>query len=177
MKNFAIIVALDEEQGIGKAGDLAWHIPSDLKHFKAISSQVDDPTKRNAVIMGRKTWESLPEKVRPLPGRLNIILSSQVDFILPPDVLLFPELDQALANVGQREDIEKVYVIGGAQLYSKAIFHPNCAQLFVTQVKGHCRCDVFFPIIPSSFKPSEIGPWLSEQGYTFRFVTYLKSSL
>ena len=68
MRQFAIVVAFDSQYGIGKNGQLAWNLPSDLKHFKEITTTVVNPAKKNALIMGRKTWESLPQRFRPLLG-------------------------------------------------------------------------------------------------------------
>ena len=87
MKPFSIIVAFDSKYGIGKNGELAWHLPSDLKHFKEITTAVSNPVKKNAVIMGRKTWDSLPQKFRPLGGRVNMILTKEKNINLPPEVL------------------------------------------------------------------------------------------
>ena len=120
MKPFSIVVAFDEKNGIGKNNDLAWRLSSDLKHFKEITTQTKDPAKKNAVIMGRKTWDSLPEKFKPLPGRLNVILSRNlsIHIHLP---LVYAELDAALNALSVMEDIEEIFVIGGAQIFSHAI--------------------------------------------------------
>jgi len=80
-------VAFDSQYGMGKNGQLPWVIPQDLKHFKEISTAVINPANKNAVIMGRKTWESLPEKFRPLPGRVNVVLSKEGKLDLPSGVL------------------------------------------------------------------------------------------
>ena len=173
MKTFAMIVAMDQARGLGKAGQLAWHVPADLKRFKQITASVKDPSKQNAVIMGRKTWESLPEKFRPLPGRLNIVLTRQEDFKLPPGVLLFPDFDQALAHAQGQGNIESIFLIGGAQLFSQTIDHPACHALYVTEVEGKFDCDVFFPPIPARFKRFTSSPRLSEGGISFRFDDYL----
>lgn len=172
MKPFAIVVAMDEARGIGKAGGLAWHLPADLKHFKEITAASTDPSRRNAVLMGRKTWESLPERFRPLPGRLNVVLSRQQGFLLPNGVPGFSGLEEALSHVGKEQGVGEVFVIGGAQLYAEAIDHPACTRIFATDVKGAFDCDAFFPAIPSRFKSVETGPWLSEGSVSYRFVNH-----
>jgi dihydrofolate reductase len=75
-RRFSIVVAAAANSGIGRAGQLPWRLPGDLAFFKRVTSQVTGAG-RNAVIMGRKTWDSIPSKFRPLPGRLNIVISSQ----------------------------------------------------------------------------------------------------
>lgn len=76
-----IIVAMDSRGGIGKNGALPWHIPEDLKYFQTMTTKTIDPTKQNAIVMGRKVWESLPAKWRPLKNRLNVVLSNSVNSI------------------------------------------------------------------------------------------------
>ena len=71
-----VVAATRDEMGIGLDGALPWRLPKDMAYFKAVTSRVDEPGARNAVIMGRKTWESIPAKFRPLPGRLNVVLSA-----------------------------------------------------------------------------------------------------
>ena len=173
MKKFAIIIAMDEARGIGKAGGLAWHLPPDLRHFKEITSAVSGPMKKNAILMGRKTWESLPLKFRPLPGRLNVVLTRQEDFILPAGVLRFFNLDQSIEHLDQQPDVEHIFCIGGAQLCAQAINHPGCYQIFATCLEGKFDCDVFFPPFPKRFQPAMIGPLLKEKGQAYRFIEYI----
>ena len=72
---FQLVVAATRKLGIGKAGSMPWKLPGDMAYFKEITSKTADPGKQNAVIMGRKTWESIPPKFRPLPGRINVVLT------------------------------------------------------------------------------------------------------
>ena len=172
MKPFSVIVAFDDMHGIGKKNALPWHLSADLKHFKRVTCAVLDPHKRNAVIMGRNTWESLPEKARPLPGRLNIVLSGKKDLILPSGVLQCTSLAQALKCGENNLEIERVFVIGGAYVYTQAILEPGCSQILATHIQGDFNCDVYFPAIPSSLKKVFEGPWTVEGGLTYRFIEF-----
>jgi len=173
MKIFSIIVAFDSQYGIGKNGQLPWHLSADLRHFKEVTSQVADPSKKNAVIMGRKTWESLPEKFRPLPGRVNLVLSKEGKLKLPSGVLSSSSLDDALKQVFN-PDIENVFVIGGAQIFALALGHPLCQRLFVTHVQGNHGCDVFFPPLSPQFFPISASEQLQESGINYQFSDYLR---
>lgn len=161
MTTFAIIAAMDENRGIGKNNDLPWHLSTDLKHFASV-------TKGGTVIMGRKTWESLPEAYRPLKERLNIVVS-RGELELPDGVKLAHSLDEALELAK-----EKTFVIGGATLYAEAIGHPACTELILTEVEGSVDCDAFFPEIPVGFIMKEMSEEVEEKGMTFRFVIYRK---
>ena len=173
MKTFSIIVAMDEACGIGRQGALAWHLREDLKHFKEITVGTRTPSKCNAVVMGRKTWESLPEKFRPLPNRLNVVLTSSNDLSLPKGVLSFSGLNSVLEYMARQESIENVFVIGGAQIFVQAIGHPACRCIFATHVEGNFSCDVFFPSIPACFKPVVTGPRMaSREGMMYHFIEY-----
>jgi len=173
MKQFSIIVAFDSLYGIGKNGQLPWNLPSDLKHFKETTSAVSNPAKKNAVIMGRKTWASIPSKYRPLPGRVNLVLSQQENVELPPEVLASQSLDDALNKLSS-SDIENIFVIGGAQIYAIALEHPLCHRLIVTHVKGEYACDAFFPPISKQFFPISASELAEESGVAFQFSEYLK---
>jgi len=124
---FAIMVAIDEAGGIGKDGDLPWQLSADMAHFKKMTQGAG----KNAVIMGRKTWDSIPDKFRPLPHRRNVVLSRQQDLELPDGTLLANELDGALASC---QDCEEVFVIGGGAIYEQALAHPDCTTCHLTAV-------------------------------------------
>jgi len=158
--NFSIIVAIDEKGGIGKNNTLPWHLPADLKHFKEL-------TTGGTVIMGRNTWESIPEKFRPLPNRLNIVLTGNLNYVVPEGVKLASSLDGALA-VSEG----KTFVIGGAKVFEEAIRHENCTELFVTKIESTFDCDTFFPFIPLDFQVAEESISIVENGLKFKFVTY-----
>lgn len=158
--NFSIIVAIDEKGGIGKNNTLPWHLPADLKHFKEF-------TTGGTVIMGRNTWESIPEKFRPLPNRLNIVLTGNLNYHVPEGVKLASSLDGALAIAEGN-----TFVIGGAKVFEDAIRHESCSELIITKIDGDFNCDTFFPFIPLDFQITEKGEEKEENGIRFRFVRY-----
>ncbi|MEI7998248.1 MAG: dihydrofolate reductase [Candidatus Omnitrophota bacterium] len=180
MKPFSIVVAFDEQNGIGRKGNLPWHLSSDLKHFKEITTKTNDSSKNNAVIMGRKTWDSLPLKYKPLPNRLNVILTR-----MNPDVYsgLYPtgeiasyqSLDAAIDEVGLNSQIEQIFIIGGGQIFTEAINHRACKMIYVTHIRGGFDCDVFFPSIPTSFRKTKESIWSVEGEVQYCFCLYQKS--
>jgi len=176
MRPFSIVVAFDSQYGIGKNGQLAWNLPSDLKHFKEITTTVQNPAKKNAVIMGRKTWDSLPAKFRPLPGRVNVVLTKQLNLSFPEGVLVFDSLEGALKHFSSSTIIESAFVIGGAQVFNEAMSYPLCQKLYVTHVEGQFDCDTFFPPISKQFIPISSSETLHEGGVNFQFSDYLKYS-
>jgi dihydrofolate reductase/thymidylate synthase len=120
-RNYQVVVAATRDMGIGKDGVLPWRLPGDLKFFKELTLTTSDPAKKNAVIMGRKTWESIPLKARPLPGRLNVILtrSGSFDFATAENVVICGSMNSALellASTPYCLSIEKVFVIGGGHI-------------------------------------------------------------
>lgn len=172
MKQFMVVVAADASGGIGKNGTLPWHLPADLKRFKDITVSTPDPLKKNAVIMGRKTWESLPPKFRPLPGRVNCVLTRQFGFHVPEGVVMAADFSSALDLLSQRADISHIYVIGGGQLFKEVFAHPLCRGVYLTSIQGDFHCDTFLPEIPVRLKVVESGPWCTENSITYRFMDY-----
>ncbi len=171
---FSIISALDSNRGIGKVGGLPWRLKGDMQHFRDLTTQAQNGLK-NAVIMGRTTWESLPVAYKPLPNRLNVVLSrSGVDFG-QSIVLTATSLSNALEQL-QGLSVDKVFVIGGGQVYAQAITHRECQKLYLTEVEGDFGCDTFFPQIPNNFKKINIGEPINENGITYRFVEYERES-
>ncbi len=168
MKNFSIIAAIDKNRGIGKKNGLPWHLKKDMRHFAEITTGSGN----NAVIMGRNTWLSLPEKFRPLPKRLNIVLSFEKSTDLPNEVLSCQSLDEALKNC-EENNIKEIFVIGGGQIFATAINHPNCEKIYLTEVAGDFNCDIFFPAIPPIFKKTA-GHIDEDDGYQLDFAVYEK---
>lgn len=131
---FEIIVACDAVTGgIGRNGKLPWHLPDDLKRFRYITSNAPQG-KQNAVIMGRNTWESLPEKHRPLVGRLNIVLTHRSILDKKDGVLVYASFDSVLQDLKLNPSVHNVFVIGGQQLYKEALNHPECNVIRLTLV-------------------------------------------
>lgn len=172
---FNIIVAVEKNMGIGNEGKLPWRLPADMKFFKEQTTKTKDPAKRNAVIMGRKTWESIPDKFRPLPDRINIVLSKTPGLTLPKNVLQAASLDEALQLCAARpNEIEEAYIIGGAQVFKEAINHADCLKIYMTQILKDFSCDVFFPWPLSRFNYTSRSALMSDAGLSFYFLRYLK---
>lgn len=154
-----VVAACQSNQGIGINGTLPWRIPGDLAFFKKITTE--SLNKPNAVIMGRKTWESIPLKFRPLPRRVNIVLSSTVES-MPPTVHLVRSFDDAM-NLVTSLDLENVFVIGGATVYKMALQSSFCYRIYLTQVLKDFDCDVFLPQFDSNlFQPIQLPDMPSE---------------
>jgi dihydrofolate reductase len=145
---FDIVVAFNHTGGIGYKGSIPWKCSEDLKYFKRLTTETKDPAKRNVVIMGRRTWDSLPTK--PLPGRHNIVISSTLE-ILPPSVYFACTLEGALYLTQYMENVENVFVIGGSQLYQEALHHPECNKVYATLIHDTSECDAFFPVQDLAF--------------------------
>lgn len=126
-----IIAAMDEEKAIGKNGEIPWHYAEDLKHFK-------QKTTNNSVLMGRKTYESLPEDFRPLPDRNNIILSRS-NLELGESVEIVNSLEEAYEAVND----EKIFIAGGASVYKQVL--PDADKMVLTRIPGTHDGDTFFP--------------------------------
>lgn len=121
--------------------------------------------KLNAVLMGRVTYESLPEAYRPLPDRRNIALSRYPHEW--PQVVVKRDLDALLKN----QEAGKLFIIGGGQIFKSAIQHPACAHLYITEIDSAFECDTFFPETPG-FAPVLSSPWIVERGIRYRFRRY-----
>ncbi len=171
MTKFSIIAAVDKNFGLGKNGRLAWRLSADMRFFKQVTTAGPGV---NMVIMGRRTWESLPERYRPLPDRINCVLTRRKEYPLPDSVLRAENLDAALELAARRPDtLREVFVIGGAEVYAQAITRRECARVFLTRLGRDFDCDVFFPQDPlSGFGPADCGPEQKEGDITFRFCKY-----
>jgi len=157
----SLIAAISENNCIGRDNDLPWDIPEDLAFFKKM-------TKGKIVIMGRKTWESIPEQYRPLPKRTNVVITRQADYEVPEGVFVFSSIDAALEHFKDQD----IMIAGGGQIYSLTI--DKADTLYITHVHktidgGHA----FFPQIdPDVWKEFE-----RDERDGFVFVTYKKKQI
>lgn len=201
---FNIIAAMDSNRGIGNQNNLPWNLKGDMEYFKLLTSQLpeDEYFKYyNVVVMGRKTWESIPPKFRPLPKRVNIILSSQnrenviqdcrnpeLVHVVPDwqDVFSIVNQIQSSGNIGGVETdtpiaINNIFVIGGQKVYESAINHPYCDKIYITEVYNKYETDTFFPKLSdgrNNYVLIDVSPFNSdfdtiiEQQIHYRFFTY-----
>jgi dihydrofolate reductase len=157
-----LIAAVAANGVIGRGNELVFRHPADAKHFR-------DTTMGHPVIMGRKTWESLPARFRPLPGRRNIVVTRQAGFVAE-GAETSPGLEAALALAG---DVPTVFVIGGGELYTQAL--PLAQRLELTELQAPLEGDVLFPPVdPAQWRRvHSLEPTLPEPTLpAFRFVTY-----
>lgn len=158
----ALVAAVARNGVIGRGGDLVWREPSDQRHFR-------ETTMGHAVLMGRKTWESLPARFRPLPGRRNLVLTRAPGYVAE-GAEVFGGLAEALARVDAGTP---VFVIGGGEIYAEAL--PSAGRLVLTEIDADLEGDVHFPAF-------DRGAWreVSRQAHTaadgtrFAFVTLLR---
>jgi len=162
MTRLVLIAGVARNGAIGKDDALPWRLPEDLKHFK-------QHTLGWPVIMGRRTWESLPPAFRPLPGRRNLVVTRQADW-RAEGAEPAPSLDAALQRV---EDSERAFVIGGAQLYAEAL--PGADELLLTEIDADFEADAFFPAWDrSAFVERSRETLRAASGWTFAFVHYAR---
>jgi dihydrofolate reductase len=174
VKTFAIVAAIDEARGLGRDGDLIWNLPGDMRFFRDITTRTNSELTRNAVLMGRLTWESIPERFRPLPDRLNVVITRQHDYPLQADAVRAGSLEEALEMANGPADVESVFVVGGGEIYREAIEHSLCQQVFLTHVEGDFDCDVFFPELPEAFELQSLSPVETGDAHPYRYARYAR---
>ncbi|KAH6963761.1 dihydrofolate reductase-like domain-containing protein [Fusarium avenaceum] len=150
-----LIVAATRNMGIGVHGAMPWQgLRKEMKYFARVTTRLPPQTSSpslNAVIMGRKTWDSIPTKFRPLKDRLNIVISRSAPSTLPETVepsepVRVQSLELALQYARTRNDISRVFVIGGAQIYDAALKLPEARRILLTSIERDFDCDTFFPV-------------------------------
>ena len=159
-----IIVAIDKNNGIGKDNKIPWYFPSDLKYFAKLTKG----TGNNAVLMGRKTYESIG---KPLPNRINIVISSQ-SFISNSSNLIYVNNLQSIQSVLTPYAIDTLWIIGGASLYQNFLSRSNAIdEVYVTEIDNSFDCDTFFPSqYLKDYKKCEIinTEFISENKITYK---------
>jgi dihydrofolate reductase len=165
MNRVGLVWAQSTSGIIGRGGDIPWRVPEDLAHFKRV-------TMGHTVLMGRRTWDSLPAAVRPLPGRRNVVLTRQTDFTADGAEVL-GSLEQALKA---SENEPEAWVIGGAEIYSLAL--PHASRCEVTEVDIDLTRDdddALAPVLDEAWS-GETGEWqVSRAGLRYRFHSYSRA--
>lgn len=162
MTQISIIAAVDEAGGLGLNNQLLCHLPADLKHFKEV-------TMGKPIMMGRTTYESIG---KPLPGRLNIVLSKTLTCI--EGVLVFDSLEEALNQV---QDVPELMIIGGAKLYDQTLDMAN--RIYLTQIHHTFQADAFFPKMDEKLWSCQNTQFLAKDEknlYDMTFCFYEKNS-
>lgn len=174
-----IILATDEKNWIWKSGTLAWHISSDMKYFKKITSQTTDLAKHNAVVMWRKTRESIPSHFRPLDNRINCILTKNIKYDdigskIDDFVLYFNSLERCLSELESKQNIENIFIIWWASIYNQVLQMDMLDKIYVTKIKWDFNCDVFFDGVPDNFQVESYTDGDNENGIDYSFWIYKK---
>jgi dihydrofolate reductase len=146
---------------IGRDNAMPWHLPEDLAHFKRL-------TQGWPVIMGRKTWDSLPARFRPLPGRTNVVITGQAAW-QQPGAVKAASLADALQLCAEAE---QVWIIGGAQIYAQA--EPLAERIEVTHIKQDFEGDAFAPVLGPQWIETAHENHVAASGLNFSFITYQK---
>jgi len=186
MTTISLIVAAHTSGGIGNKGELPWRLAEDMKHFKTVTTMTESGP--NAVIMGRKTWESIPSKFRPLPGRTNIVLSrsfvdsenqttnsNSADY--PEDVILANSIDDAISKLPN--DCGKAFCIGGGEVYKSALDSGKVGEVYLTEVEGEgLEFDAYFPKLEKGdYFIEDVGGGEKvdkKSGLKYKFLKYSK---
>ncbi|KAK3296082.1 dihydrofolate reductase-like domain-containing protein [Chaetomium fimeti] len=150
-----LIVAATQQMGIGRNGALPWtNLRREMAYFARVTKRPQTQL-QNAVVMGRRTWESIPPRFRPLPGRRNVVVSRSLPSSPPPaeGVVVARSLEEALASGAASAPAAsgRVFVIGGAQIYGAALEMREARRVLLTRVRTAFECDTFFPLcLPDS---------------------------
>ena len=160
----SLIAALTKNRVIGKNNGLPWHLPDDMKYFM-------QTTKGHHVLMGRKNYDSIPEKFRPLPNRINILLTRQKDFHAPK-CLIVNALDAGV-EIARKAGESELFIIGGSDIYQLGF--PISNRLYLTEIQAELPGDTFFPSFDKT-KWKEISrnnhPVDDRHTYAFDYVIY-----
>ena len=161
----SLIVAVSENKVIGKDNDLVWHLPNDMKLFK-------DTTKGHFVIMGRRNYESIPHKYRPLPSRTNVIVTRQDDY-KAKGCLVVNSVEKAI-EIAQKAGDKEPFVIGGGQIYKHAIENNLVDRIYLTRVHTEIDGDTYFDDLDDSWKlvHTDLHPSDEKHSFAFTFQTF-----
>ncbi|PIO75005.1 dihydrofolate reductase [Teladorsagia circumcincta] len=178
LRKMSLIVAVDSKYGIGKNNALPWMLRKDMKFFVENTTKTTDPAKVNAVIMGRKCWESIPKKFRPLKDRLNVVITRTLPEYRDDNLIIsqnFDEIVNELISGTLSEKVEKVWNIGGGEIYRMALEKDYVKELLVTKIQKDFDADIFLTGVEwDRFQEDESArsELMTENGLDFTFHRY-----
>lgn len=164
----SMIAAVAENNAIGKDNDLIWNLPVDMKFFK-------DTTKGHHVIMGRKNFESIPHKYRPLPGRPNVVVTRQSDYAAP-GAQVVNSIQEGL-DIARAAGDDEAFIIGGGQIYGQALEDGLVDKMYITHVHERFEADAFFPEFdPKNWDKNQmmVHPIDDRHPHAFTIIEYLR---
>jgi dihydrofolate reductase len=166
--DISFIVAVSENNVIGKDNKLIWHLPADMKFFK-------DKTSGHCIITGRKNYESIPEKFRPLPNRINIVITRQKNYNAQGAIIV-GSVDEAIKKAKELCNTE-IFIIGGAEIFRQSFSYAN--KIYLTRIYHHFEGDVFFPELdPLEWKETNRIKGITDDKnkYEYDFITFEKKT-
>uniref|UniRef100_A0A914DQY8 dihydrofolate reductase n=1 Tax=Acrobeloides nanus TaxID=290746 RepID=A0A914DQY8_9BILA len=182
-----LIANVDANFGIGKNNDLPWHLPKEYAHFVRETTKTLDQNKKNAVILGRKCWESVPAKFRPLKDRINVVVSRTMEPKISDDFVVSNDFEDALRLLAEDERfknrIETIWNVGGTEIYKLGLEHPWMHKLVLTKMDTDFGCDIKFPDVNweqfeknSDFSDEKLEEMdkISKKMVTYKICSYTK---
>lgn len=164
----SLIAALTQNKVIGKNNDLPWHLPDDMKYFMKT-------TTGHHVIMGRKNYESLPEKFQPLPNRVNIVVTHQKNY-KAENCTVVHSIEEGI-QIARTANQQELFIIGGAEIYTQGFLQAD--RLYLTEIQGTLEGDTYFPEFnKADWKEISRTPHLADErhAFAFDFVIYEKTN-
>lgn len=179
MKKFSLVLSVDNKNWLWKNNTMPWKINADVNYFKEITTKTEDLAKHNAVIMWRKTWESIPSKFKPLSDRINCIISTSIkqennNSKIDDFVLYYNSLDNALNELEKKENVENIFIIWWSKIFDEALKHKNVDKIYLTEIDWDFDCDTFVDLDLENFDIESMWTIQEENGIHFRFMVYKK---
>ena len=160
-----LIVAKARNNAIGKDNDLIWRLPEDMRFFTRM-------TTGHVVIMGRRNWDSIPDKYRPLSNRVNVVVTRNADFDPEDECVVFSSIEEAVIYYLEKGDRD-IYIIGGGQVYEYALNKGLVDEMYVTHVDAELEGDTFFPEIDlETWEVAHIDSKETDEQHDYRFDIY-----
>jgi dihydrofolate reductase / thymidylate synthase len=177
-----IVAYCKQNNGIGFENKIPWLLKNDLKNFQQITSKTFKDYTKNMVVMGRKTWESIPDKHKPLKNRINVVLTRNTDMKLKYNIESYKDTHVKydfneileVVKLNKNFNISNIFIIGGETLYKMALESKEVSKIYVTEVYEDFECDTFFPKIDENeFKLTYISKFYYESNNYYRYLEYV----